>query len=108
MDRKDGMPMWVFIAVVNFTSRKLGVGITLATLVFGLCCIPMPLLLESWAWDDAFSWYGTSILIAGWYWAGIRWVDFNSSWDDEPATEQSVQQRGSDESADRSAIEKAA
>ena len=80
MDRKDNMPLWVFLGLLNLETRKAALFLVSCTLVFGLAFLPLPYLLDDWNWMDVFNWSGMMFAITLWYWLSIRWVDKHSSW----------------------------
>ncbi|MEZ7951969.1 MAG: hypothetical protein QMC02_04565 [Halioglobus sp.] len=80
MDRKDNMPLWVFLGLLNLETRKAALLLVSCTLVFGLVFLPMPYLLDDWNWMDVVNWSGMMFAITLWYWLSIRWVDKHSSW----------------------------
>ena len=40
MDRKDNMPLWVFLGLLNLETRKAALFLVRCTLVFGLVFLP--------------------------------------------------------------------
>ena len=80
MDRKDNMPLWVFLGLVNLETRKAALLLVSCTLVFGLVFLPLPYLLDDWNRMDVVNWSGMMFAITLWYWFSIRWVDKHSSW----------------------------
>ena len=81
MKKKDNMPLWVFLSLVNLETRKAARLLVSCTLVCGLVFLPLPYLLDDWSWMDVFNWSGMMFAITLWYWLSIRWVDKHSSWD---------------------------
>ena len=81
MERKDNMPMWVFLGVSNFETRKGPIILAVCCLLFGLGFLPLPLLLDNWTWMEVLEWSGMMFPMAWWYWLCVRWVDKNSSWE---------------------------
>jgi hypothetical protein len=75
------IPLWVSLGISNFKTRKGPINLAIACLVFGLCFLPLPFLLEDWSWMDVLEWSGLMYPMALWYWLCARWVDNNSSWD---------------------------
>ena len=80
MDRKDNMPLWVFLGLLNLETRKAALLLVSCALVFGLVFLPLPYLLDDWNWMDVVNWSGMMFAITLWYWLSIRWVDKHSSW----------------------------
>ncbi len=81
MDKKDNMPLWVFLGLLNLETRKAALILVSFTFVFGLIFLPLPYILDDWNWMDVFNWSGMMFAIALWYWLSMRWVDKHSSWD---------------------------
>lgn len=86
MDRKDNMPMWVFLALASIDTRKIGMMLVWACLIFALGFLPLPLLLDNWTWLEVLEWSGVLYPMTLWYWLSIRWVDKHSSWDTTETT----------------------
>lgn len=74
MDRKDNMPIWVFLGLMNIETRKGAMILVLCSLAFTVFCIPLSLYLEDW------SWLIMMVPVTLWYWLSMKWVDNNSSW----------------------------
>ena len=77
MDRKDNMPMWVFLGLLNINTRKGSLILFWSCTVFAVFCIPLSFYLHDWSW--AIMMFAISL----WYWLCIKWVDRNSSWQGE-------------------------
>ena len=75
MQRKDNMPLWVFLGLMNVETRKGSMILFSACLACGILCIPLSWYLQDW------SWAGLTLLCAAWYWLCIRWVDVNAAWE---------------------------
>jgi hypothetical protein len=78
MDRKDNMPIWVFLGLMNIYTRKGGLILFWCSLLFGLICVPISYfeLIEMIDW----SWVIMMAAISAWYWLCIKWVDKHSNW----------------------------
>lgn len=87
MDKKDNMPMWVFLALSSIETRRAALLLCLSCLVFALCFLPLPYLFDDWTWMEVLEWTGVLYPMAFWYWLSIKWIDNNSSW--AVATEES-------------------
>jgi hypothetical protein len=79
MDRKDDMPIWVFLGLMNIETRKGALILFWCSFAFAIFCIPLSLYLEDW------SWAAMMFPVTLWYWMSMKWVDKNSSWA-EPST----------------------
>jgi len=86
MDRKDNMPLWVFLAFSSIESRKGALILFSCSVIFTFYCIPVPLFVGEEHWlakvflIDDWSWLAMMIPISLWYLFSIRWIDNNSSW----------------------------
>lgn len=80
MERKDNMPVWVFLGLMNIETRKGAKILLMSSLAFTLFCIPLSLYLDDW------SWLAMMVPVTLWYWLSMKWVDKHSSWG-IPATE---------------------
>ncbi len=80
MDKKEGMPMWVFLGLVNIETKKGATILVLAAVLCGLVFVPLPLILDNWSWIDVRDWSGMMFIVALWYWLSMRWVDKNTGW----------------------------
>ncbi len=74
MERKDNMPLWVFLALMNIETRKGALILFWASFAFTLFTIPLSWYLNDW-W-----WLGMMIPITLWYWLSLQWVDKHSAW----------------------------
>ncbi len=75
MGRKDNMPLWVFLGLLNIDTRKGSQILFWSSFAFSVFCIPLSYYLDDW------SWAAIMFPISLWYWLCIRWVDGNSSWE---------------------------
>ena len=74
MERKENMPLWVFLGLMNIETRKGALILFRCSLAFALFCIPLSYYLNDW-W-----WLGMMVPITLWYWLSIQWVDNHSAW----------------------------
>lgn len=95
MERKDGMPWWVLIALSNFETRKGAMNLVYACAAFVVLFIPFPYItaampyFDEWTWFEAIEYSSMSLLMTAYYYKAVLWVDENSSWDDDTATDNS-------------------
>jgi hypothetical protein len=88
MEKKDNMPIWVFLAFSSIETRKAALLLISVCVVFSLYCIPWSLLFTDNIWVakifliDDWSWLAMMIPIVVWYWLSLRWVDNHSGWED--------------------------
>jgi len=82
------MPLWVYFAFSNITTRKGAVMLILACLMFTVYCVPWPLLFTGPDWIgnlfliEDWSWFATMVPVTFWYWLSLRWVDNHQGWAD--------------------------
>ncbi len=79
MEKKDNIPLWVFLAFSSIGTRKGALILIWACAVFTVLCIPV-----SWypwiEWID-WSWTGMMFAVTLWYWLALRWTDKHSAWE---------------------------
>jgi hypothetical protein len=75
MSRRDNMPLWVFLGLLNIESRKGALILVWACFILSITFIPLSYYLNDW------SWAGMMLAITPWYWLSMKWVDKNSSWE---------------------------
>jgi len=79
MERKNDMPLWVFLAFSSIETRKGALILIWICVLFTVLCIPV-----SWypwiEWID-WSWTGMMAAVTAWYWLALKWVDKNTAWD---------------------------
>jgi hypothetical protein len=75
MERKENMPLWVFLGLMNIETRKGAKILYWSSFAFALFCIPLSWYLNDW-W-----WLGIMVPIVIWYGLSIQWVDKHSLWD---------------------------
>lgn len=86
MERKENMPLWVFLAFSGIETRRAALLLFWTSLAFTIYCIPWGqfLSLDGWAGKlfliDDWSWFPMMLPVVFWYWAGLRWVDRNGGW----------------------------
>lgn len=87
MEKKDGMPLWVFLAFSSINTRKGALILIWICIVFSLYCIPWTKFFADQEWIakifliDDWSWIAMMIPMTIWYWLSLRWIDKNSAWD---------------------------
>ena len=88
MEKKENIPMWVFLAFSSIETRKGALILFWSSLIFTLYCIPWSLYFINAAnvskifLIDDWSWVAMMIPMTIWYWVCIKWVDKNSEWAD--------------------------
>ena len=75
MERKENMPLWVFLGLMNIETRKGARILFWSSFAFALICIPLSWYLNDW-W-----WFGIMLPVVVWYGLSIRWVDRHSLWE---------------------------
>jgi len=93
MEKKDNMPIWVFLAFSSIDTRKGAMILIWICVIFTAYCIPWPLLFAGNDWIakifliDDWSWLAMMVPIVLWYWLSLRWVDNNSGWENSAQDE---------------------
>ena len=93
MEKKDNMPIWVFLAFSSIATRKGAMILIWVCVLFTIYCIPWSLLFAGNDWVvkifliDDWSWLAMMVPILLWYWLSLRWVDNNSGWDNSEQDE---------------------
>ena len=86
MEKKDNIPLWVFLAFSSINTRKSALILIWACVVFTLYCIPWSLFFVDKGWVskifliDDWSWLAMMAPIVLWYCLSLRWLDKNSAW----------------------------
>lgn len=86
MEKKENMPIWVFLVFSSISTRKGASLLILASFLFSIYCIPWSILFPntSWLFDifliDDWSWLAMMVPITVWYLVSLRWMDKNSAW----------------------------
>ena len=79
MTKSENMPIWVFLAVMNFETRKGANVMVWISLLITLVCVPLsyyqPFETVDWTWIAMMA--GTTL----WYWLSMKWVDKNTGWE---------------------------
>jgi hypothetical protein len=83
MERRDNMPLWVFLGLLNIESKKGALILVWACVAVSIICIPVSYYYDDW------SYAGMMFAITPWYWLSMRWVDKNSSWEQISQTQTS-------------------
>ncbi len=76
MNKKKDMPEWVYWGLWGIKSRKTAWVFCWVCILLALVSMLLALFFERKIWAG-----GLLFLAAGWYWASIKWVDENSSWE---------------------------
>jgi len=85
MEKKDDMPLWVFLAFSSIETRKGALILIYSSVIFTLYSVPWVLFFkQSWV-EDVFligdwSWALTMLPLVFWYWLSLRWVDKHQHW----------------------------
>jgi len=86
MEKKDNMPLWVFLAFSSINTRKGALILIWSTFVFTLYCFPFSLFFTDQAWVkqvfliDDWSWLSMMVPMVMWYFLSLRWIDKNKAW----------------------------
>jgi hypothetical protein len=85
MEKKDDMPLWVFLAFSSIETRKGALILIVSSVLFTLYCVPWVLFFkQSWIASvfliDDWSWVLTMLPLVLWYWLSLRWVDKHQYW----------------------------
>jgi len=87
MEKKDNMPMWVFLAFSSINTKKAALILIWCTVVFTVYCFPFSLFFTEQAWVkqvfliDDWSWLPMMVPMAIWYYLSLRWMDKNKAWE---------------------------
>lgn len=87
MEKRDDMPMWVFLAFASINTRKAALILIWVCVVFTLYCIPVPLFVKEPEWIsqvfliDDWSWLAMMVPMVIWYVLCLRWVDKHDGWE---------------------------
>jgi hypothetical protein len=87
MEKKDNMPLWVFLAFSSINTRKGALILIWSCIVFSLYCIPWTKFFADQEWIgkifliDDWSWIAMMIPMVIWYWLCLRWVDKHATWE---------------------------
>lgn len=89
MEKKENIPLWVFLAFSSIKHRSGALWLIASCIVFMLYCVPWTqynlgpawmgkvLLIKDWDW---FAWTAPITL---WYYLSLRWVDKHNAWEAE-------------------------
>ena len=86
MDKKDNIPLWVFLAFSSIETRKGALILIWCSAVFTLYCIPWRLFITDNQWVemilliDDWSWLAMMLPITVWYLLSLKWTDRNEVW----------------------------
>ena len=87
MEKKDGMPLWVFLALANIRRRHGALWLIASSGLFTLYCLPWSRYFAGTNWVekifliDDWSWFAMMVPITLWYWLSLRWVDSHGEWE---------------------------
>ena len=88
MEKKDNMPLWVFLAFSSINTRKGALTLIWGCAVFSLYCIPWSQFFADQEWVgnifliDDWSWLTMMVPMILWYWLSLKWIDKNTAWKD--------------------------
>lgn len=86
MEKKENMPLWVFLAFSSISTRKGALILIGCTELFTLYCFPWSLFFAEYEWVgqvfliDDWSWLAMMVPILAWYCLCLIWVDKNKAW----------------------------
>ncbi len=86
MEKKEKMPIWVFLAFSAIETRKAAFILIVSSALFSIYCVPWSSLFTGMPWIssvfliDDWSWVAMMLPITLWYWLSLKWVDNNSVW----------------------------
>lgn len=85
MEKRDDMPIWVFLAFSSIETRKGALILIWSSVIFTFYCIPWALFFQhDWVNTlfliDDWSWIAMMLPINIWYILSFRWVDKNGTW----------------------------
>lgn len=87
MEKKDNMPLWVFLAFSSINTRKGALILIWSCIVFSIYCIPWVKFFADQEWVskifliDDWSWIAMMVPMIIWYWLSLRWIDKNAVWE---------------------------
>lgn len=87
MEKKDNMPIWVFLAFSSINTRKGALILIWSSVVFTLYCFPWSLFFTETQWISQvflindWSWLTMMVPMVLWYGISLRWVDKNAVWE---------------------------
>lgn len=86
MEKKDDMPLWVFLAFSSINTRKGALILIWCSVIFSLYCVPWSLFTPEQEWVkqifliDDWSWLTMMVPMLLWYYLSLRWIDKNKAW----------------------------
>ncbi len=86
MQKDNGTPLWVFLALSNIQTRKGALMLIWSSLLFSVYCVPWSLYLADMPWVgtlfliDDWEWFAMMLPMTFWYWLSMKWVDKNRGW----------------------------
>ncbi len=87
MEKKDNMPLWVFLAFSSINTRRGALILIRSCILFTIYCVPWSLLIVDQPWVnqvfliDDWSWLAMMVPMVLWYYLSLRWIDKNKAWD---------------------------
>ncbi|HFQ13203.1 MAG TPA: hypothetical protein ENK40_00250 [Gammaproteobacteria bacterium] len=78
MEKKDNMPLWVFLAFSSIETRRGALILIGVCAAFSVLMIP----LEWYPWIEWIDWSWTAMMVAVtlWYWLALKWCDKHGIW----------------------------
>lgn len=73
MEKRAGMPSWVYWGLWGMNSRKVAFGFFVASVILTLIIVPLGIYIQDYV---TLSVIGVPI----WYWFSIKWADDNAAW----------------------------
>lgn len=86
MRKTANMPIMVYLAYSNISTRKGALVLISATFIFTIYCIPWSRFFTNQNWllkiflIEDWSWFAMMAPVTIWYWLSLRWIDKNSGW----------------------------
>jgi hypothetical protein len=93
MEKKENMPIWVFLALSSISSRKTVLYMIVGCIAFTAYCFPWVQFFSSHKWIETiflisdWSWFAMMVPMTIWYWMSLRWADNNDAWADSSTEE---------------------
>ncbi len=81
MEKKDNMPLWVFLAFSSINTRKGALILIWSCIAFTVYCVPWSLFVTGQPWIkqvfliDDWSWLAMMVPMVLWYFLSLRWID---------------------------------
>lgn len=87
MEKKDNMPLWVFLAFSSINTRKGALILIWSCVIFTVYSFPWSLYITDQEWVkqvfliDDWSWLAMMVPMVIWYYFSLRWIDKNKAWE---------------------------